>query len=114
MIGCKVFRMNVKIFTEDGRFEGEIETRTRKANVVSYQLAPLLKHVSIPMETQAKLINVVFSPTLTCQCQSWTLTKRKTKYHKITTCEMRCLHKAVNKTGRDTFFVALMTYIKRG
>ena len=71
----------------------------RKQNAVSYQLAPLLKHPSIPMSTKAKLINSIFLPTLTYQCQTWTLTK--TLEQKITTCEMKCLRRAVNKTRRD-------------
>ena len=38
-------------------------------------------------------------PTLTYQCQIWTMNKPLER--KITTCEMRCLRKAVNKTRRD-------------
>ena len=40
-----------------------------------------------------------FVPTLTYQCQTCTMTKPLER--KITTCEMRCLRKAVNKTRRD-------------
>ncbi|KAI0231143.1 Serine/threonine-protein phosphatase 4 catalytic subunit [Lamellibrachia satsuma] len=47
------------IFTEDGRFNREVETRVQKANNVSYQLAPLLKHPNIHIETKAKLINSI-------------------------------------------------------
>ncbi|XP_076037601.1 uncharacterized protein LOC143023033 [Oratosquilla oratoria] len=53
------------IFIEDGRLNRKIETRIQKANSVSYQLAPLLKHPNIPIETKAKLINFIFIPTLT-------------------------------------------------
>ena len=77
----------------------EIENRLQKANNVSHQLAPLLKHPRIPMETKSKIINSIFVPTLTYQCQTWTMTKPLGR--KITTCEMRCLRKDVNKTGRD-------------
>ena len=87
------------IFTEDGRLDREIETRIQKANSVSYQLAPLLRHPCIPTETKAKLINTIFTPTLTYQCQTWTLTKPQER--KITTCEMRCLRKTINVTRRD-------------
>ena len=73
--------------------------RVQKANSVSYQLAPLLKHPYIPIETKARLIDTIFVPTLTYQCQTWTLTKSLER--KITTCEMRCLRRAVNKTRRD-------------
>ena len=38
-------------------------------------------------------------PTLTYQCQTWTMTKPLER--KITTCEMRCLRKAVSKARRD-------------
>ena len=51
------------------------------------------------METKSKIINSIFLPTLTYQCQTWTMTKLLEQ--KITTCEMRCLRKAVNKTRRD-------------
>ena len=77
----------------------EIENRIQKANNVSYQLAPLLRHSDIPMETKSKIINSIFLPTLTYQCQIWTMTKPLER--KITTCEMRCSKKAVNKTRRD-------------
>ena len=52
----------------------------------------------IPMETKSKIMNSIFLPTLTYQCQTWTMTKPLEC--KITTCEMRCLRKAVNKTRR--------------
>ena len=86
-------------FTEDGRLNREIETRVQKANNVSYQLAPLLKHPNIPMTTKLQMINTIFIPTLTYQCQTWTM--NKTLEQRITTCEMRCLRRAVNKTRRD-------------
>ena len=59
----------------------------------------VLQHSDIPMETKSKIINSIFLPTLTYQCQTWTMTKPLER--KITTCEMRCLRKAVNKTRRD-------------
>ena len=77
----------------------EIENRIQKANNVSYQLAPLLERSDIPMETKSKIINSIFLPTLTHQCQTSTMTKPLER--KITTCEMRCLRKVVNKTRRD-------------
>ena len=93
------FKYLGSVFTEDGRIDREIETRCQKANAVSYQLAPLLKHPSIPINVKAKLINAIFLPTLTYQCQTWSL--NKTLERKLVTCEMRCLRKAVNKTRRD-------------
>jgi len=51
------------------------------------------------METKARLVNTIFLPTLTYQCQTWTLTKAQEK--RITTCEMRCLRRAAGKTRRD-------------
>ena len=95
----KEFKYLGSIFTEDGRMNREIENRIQKANNVSYQLAPILKHPNIPMEIKNKVINSIFVPTLTYQCQTWTMTKSLER--KITTCEMRCLRKAVNKTRRD-------------
>ena len=77
----------------------EIETRCQKANAVTYQLSPLLKHPSINMAVKRQLINSIFTPTLCYQCQTWPLSK--TQERKITTCEMRCLRKAVNVTRRD-------------
>ena len=95
----KEFKCLGSIFTEDGRMNREIENRIQKANNVSYQLVPLLKHPDIPMETKRKIINSIFVPTLTYQCQTWTMTKPLER--KITTCDMRCLRKAINKTRRD-------------
>ncbi|XP_035664606.1 uncharacterized protein LOC118408089 [Branchiostoma floridae] len=77
----------------------EIETRIQKANSVNYQLAPLLKHPNIPMETKARLINAIFVPTLTYQCQTWTLNRAQER--KLTSCEMRVLRRAAGKTRRD-------------
>ena len=93
------FKYLGSMFTENGKLDREIETRCQKANAVSYQLAPLLKHPSISTSTKAKLINAIFLPTLTYQCQTWTLTKDLER--KLVTCEMKCLRKAVNKTRRD-------------
>ncbi|XP_076057195.1 uncharacterized protein LOC143034721 [Oratosquilla oratoria] len=88
------FKYLGSIFTEDERLNREIETRVEMANSVSYQLDPLLKHPNIPIETKTKLINSIFKPTLT-----WILTKSLER--KITTCEIRCLSRAINKTRRD-------------
>ena len=87
------------MFSEDGRLDREIETRCQKANAVSYQLAPLLRHKNIPVSTKAKLISAIFLPTLTYQCQTWALTKPLQQ--KLVTCEMRCLRMALNKSRRD-------------
>ena len=95
----KEFKYLGSIFTEDGRMNREIENRIQRANNVSYQLAPPLKHSDIPMETKSKIINSIFLPTLTYQCQTWTMTKPLER--KITNSEMRCLKKAVHKTRRD-------------
>ena len=95
----KEFKYLGSIFTEDGRMNREIENRIQKANNVSYQFAPLLKHSDIPMETKSKIINSIFITTLTYQCQTWAMSKPLER--KITTYEMRCLRKAVNKTRRD-------------
>ena len=54
------FKYLGSVFTEDGKIDREIETRCQKANAVSYQLAPLLKHPSIPINVKAKLINAIF------------------------------------------------------
>ena len=93
------FKYLGSIFSQDGRLDREIESRCQKANAVSYQLAPLLRHPNIPMPTKAKLINTVFTPTLTYQCQTWSLTKAQER--RLVTCEMRCLRRAANKTRRD-------------
>lgn len=69
------FKYLGSIFTEDGKLDWEIETRCHKANTITYQLAQLLKHPNICLSTKAKLINTIFIPTLTYQCQTWPLTK---------------------------------------
>ena len=51
------------------------------------------------MEMKVKLINSAFLPTLTYQCQTWTLNRDLER--KVTTCEMRCLRTAVDKTRWD-------------
>ena len=52
---------------------------------------------------EVRASNLVFhgqvTPTLTYQCQTWSLTKDLER--KLVTCEMKCLRKAVNKTRRD-------------
>ena len=91
----KDFKYLDSIFAEDDGMNREIENRIQKANNVSYQLAPLLKHTDIPVETKSKIINSIFVPTLTYQCPTWTMTKPLER--KTTTSELRCLRKAVNK-----------------
>ena len=51
------------------------------------------------MKDKRQLINAIFVPTLCYECQTWTLTKKHVR--KVTTCEMKCLRKAANKTRRD-------------
>ena len=93
------FKYLGSIFTQDGRMDREIETRTQKANAVTYQLSPLLTHPQIAMETKQQLINSIFIPTLCYQAQTWTL--NTSQQRKINTCEMRCLRKTLNITRRD-------------
>ncbi|XP_076069188.1 uncharacterized protein LOC143041232 [Oratosquilla oratoria] len=93
------FKYLGSIFTEDGRLNREIETRVQKANSVSYHLAPLLKHPNIPIETKAKLINSIFIPHLDISVPDMD-PDQKSRTQK-TTCEIRCLRRAVNKTRRD-------------
>ena len=86
---AKEFKYLGSIFTEACRMNREIKNRIQKANNVSYQLAPLLKHSDIPMETQSNLRTNTHIPMPNLD------------HDKITTCEMRCLRKAVNKTRQD-------------
>jgi hypothetical protein len=51
------------------------------------------------MQIKRQLINAIFIPTLCYQCQTWTLTKELER--KLSSCEMRVLRKAANKTMRD-------------
>jgi len=90
------FKYLGSLFTDDGKIAREIETRCQKANNVTYQLGPLLTHPVIPMETKRRLINAIFVPTLCYQSQTWALNKKAER--KITTCEMKCLRRAANKT----------------
>ncbi|GFS19314.1 reverse transcriptase-like protein [Elysia marginata] len=99
LLNATEFKYLGSFFTKNGRLDREIEVRCQKANSISYQLAPLLKHESIPIATKAKLINSIFLTTLTYQCQTWPLTQGLK--NKLVTCEMRCLRKVVNKTRRD-------------
>ncbi|GFR93787.1 RNA-directed DNA polymerase from mobile element jockey [Elysia marginata] len=99
LLNATEFKYLGSFFTKDGRIDREIEVRCQKANSISYQLAPLLKHESIPIATKAKLINSIFLTTLTYQCQTWPLTQGLK--NKLVTCEVRCLREVVNKTRRD-------------
>src|SRR6202042_269573 len=51
------------------------------------------------MTTKQQIINSIIIPTLSYQCQSWTLTK--SQLCKINTCEMKCLRRAANLIIRD-------------
>lgn len=95
----KEFKYLGSIFTEDGKIDREIETRTQKANAITYQLSPLLTHANVSMNTKVQLIKSFFVPTLCYQSQTWTLNKSQER--KIETCEMRCLRRVINKTRRD-------------
>ena len=53
------------------------------------------------MSVKRQIINSIFIPTLTYQCQSWTLTNPLKS--KIQACEMRCLRKTLNITRRDKY-----------
>ena len=64
---------------------------------MSYQLAPILKHLNIPVETKVKLISSLFAPTLTYQCLASTL--NKVLERKITTHVVRCLRRAWSRPG---------------
>ena len=87
------------MFSSDGKIDREIETRIQKANKVTYQIAPLLTNQHIEMDVKRQIISSIFVPTLTYQCQSWTLTNPLKS--KIQACEMRCLRKTINVTRRD-------------
>ena len=95
----KEFKYLGSTFSENGSMDREIEMRTQKANTVTYQLAPLLSHPNISMDTKRQLISSIFIPTLCYQCQTWTLSKSHES--KITACEMKCLRKTLNITRRD-------------
>ena len=51
------------------------------------------------MASKRQMINSIFLPSLCYQSQTWSLSKVQER--KITTCEMRCLRKAINVTRRD-------------
>ena len=93
------FKYLGSIFTSDGKLDREIDTRCQKANAVSYQLSPLLKHQNINMAVKRQMIKSIFQPVLCYQCQTWPISKRQER--KITTCEMRCLRKTIKVTRRD-------------
>jgi len=93
------FKYLGSMFCSNGKIDREIETRIQKANAVTYQIAPLLTNQHIDMGVKREIINSIFVPTLTYQCQSWTLTNPLKS--KIQACEMRCLRKTINATRRD-------------
>ena len=95
------FKYLGSMFSSDGKIDREIETRIQKANKVTYQIAPLLTNQHIEMNVKRQIISSIFVPTLTYQCQSWTLTNPLKS--KIQACEMRCLRKTINVTRRDRY-----------
>ena len=108
----KEFKYLGSMFTEDGQMNREIESGIQKANNVRYQLAPLLKYPDIQIETKRKIINSIFVPSLTYQCQTWTMNKPLER--KITTCKMRYLRKAINKTRRDMIHSKIREMVSNG
>ncbi|GFS16387.1 retrovirus-related Pol polyprotein LINE-1 [Elysia marginata] len=54
LLNATEFKYLGSFFTKDGRIDREIEVRCQKANSISYQLAPLLKHESIPHRHKSK------------------------------------------------------------
>ena len=81
--------LGIEIFTEDGKQDREIETRCQKSNNVTFLIGPAVKTI----------IGTTFTPTLRSQAQTWTIIKKTER--KISTCEMKCLRRAANKTRRD-------------
>ena len=51
------------------------------------------------MNVKKQLVSAIFVPTLCYESQTWALNARHVR--RITTCEMKCLRKAANKTRRD-------------
>ncbi|XP_078682180.1 uncharacterized protein LOC144916731 [Branchiostoma floridae x Branchiostoma belcheri] len=47
------FKYLGSLFTEDGKLNREIESKIQKATAFSYQLAALLRHPNIPMDTKS-------------------------------------------------------------
>ena len=95
------FKYLGSIFSADGKIDRKIETRIQKANSVTYQIAPLLTNQHIETKVKRQIINSIFVPTLTYQCQSWTLTNCLKS--KIQACEKRCPRKTINVTRRDRY-----------
>ena len=95
----KEFKYLGSLFTEDGQLNRELETRCQKANNVTFMIGPILSHKAVPMAAKRSIINAIFTPTLCYQSQTWSINKKME--NKITTCEMKCLRRAVNKTRRD-------------
>ena len=62
-------------------------------------IGPILSHKAVPMAAKRSIINAIFTPTLCYQSQTWSMNKKTER--KITTCEMKCLRRAANKTRRD-------------
>ncbi|BFZ10788.1 hypothetical protein BsWGS_13827 [Bradybaena similaris] len=86
-------------FTSDGRIDKEIDIRCNKANQVLGQISPILQHAAVPLSTKKLIIQSIFIPTFSYQCQTWMFTSIHKR--KITTAEMRCLRRAAGATLRD-------------
>jgi hypothetical protein len=88
------------VISNDGRLDGEILNRVKKAMQVYFQLnGTVVGKRELSMETKKRIYNCVFAQTLIYGSESW-VTLRK-HWSKVTAAEMRYLRRTVGKTRRD-------------
>ena len=95
------FKYLGNIFVREGGYKEDVKTRCLKAAQVFYLLSPIIGHKEISMITKTHIIKAVFTPTLLCQSENWTLTSKERQM--LTTTEMSCLRKNCMKgqNGQD-------------
>ena len=71
----------------------------KKGNPLLWNFSHFYIGIKYSTVTLHYILNTIFLPTLTHQCQTWALTKVLER--KLVTCEMKCLWRAANKTKRD-------------
>jgi hypothetical protein len=58
-------------FTEDGKIDREVETRTQNVNNVNYLFSSILKHPEISIPTKRQIIkSIFFIPTFCYESQT--------------------------------------------
>ena len=80
------------IFSEDGKLDAEIQSRTNKANAVGFQLSRcFFNKKEVSERTKLVVYNSIFRPVLTYGCESWI--RNRSIDQRLETTDMRVLRR---------------------